>query len=197
MLQAIVPGFSDPVREQQRTFRAVMDALARPAQPVTYVAPLEGQSPLSPVAFAIALTLLDFEVRYHLAPSLKPAAEAITFHTGSVQSDARDQAEFAFVDLRHDALDLAGYAQGDPEYPDRSTTVVAYVSSAAHGRRLLCRGPGLAQETELCLSDLPADFLSQWQANTERAPLGVDLLFVTAEAVIGLPRSTRIIEEAR
>jgi alpha-D-ribose 1-methylphosphonate 5-triphosphate synthase subunit PhnH len=197
MLQAIVPGFADLVRDQQRSFRAVMDALARPARPVAYQSPVAGPAPLSPNAFAIALTLLDFEVRYHLSESLAAAEEAITFHTGSRRVTKADEAEFAFIDLRHDRLDLAGYAQGEPEYPDRSTTIIAFVSSAINGQGFVYRGPGIAAEEHLAIADLPPDFAAQWEANRARAPLGVDLVFVTKDAILGLPRSTRIIEEVR
>jgi alpha-D-ribose 1-methylphosphonate 5-triphosphate synthase subunit PhnH len=197
VVQAIVPGFDDLVRDQQRSFRAVMDALARPARPVAFQSPTSGPAALSPNAFAIALTLLDFEVSYYLSESLAEAEEAITFHTGSCRVTNPDQAEFAFVDLRSDSLNLAAFAQGEPEYPDRSTTVIAFVSSAVNGPRLLCRGPGIATEQHLELADLPADFPAQWGLNRKRAPLGVDLIFVTSDTIVGLPRSTRIIEEER
>lgn len=193
----IAQGFAEPVREQQRTFRAVMDALSRPTAPTPYSSSLGKAGPLQANAYAIALTLLDFEVSYHLAPSLAEAERHLTFQTGSRRVDDAGQAQFAFIDLRHDPLDLAAYAQGEPDYPDRSTTVVALCDGAPESKKLVCRGPGIAASSTLSVPGLPADFVDQWQANGTRAPLGIDLLFVMPEAIIGLPRSTRIFGEAR
>lgn len=193
----IAQGFAEPVRDQQRAFRAVMDALSRPTAPTPYSSPVGEAGPLQANAYAIALTLLDFEVSYHLAPSLTEAEPHLTFQTGSRRVGDATQAQFAFIDLRHDPLDLATYAQGEPDYPDRSTTIVALCDGAREGGKLVCRGAGIAASSTLSVPGLPADFIDQWQANATRAPLGVDLLFVTSEAIIGLPRSTRIYGEAR
>lgn len=190
-------GFPNPVLDQQAAFRAVMQALAEPGCIVPAGAMVGEASPLGPLARAIALSLLDFEVRYHLSPSLAAAECDITFHTGSRLADRADEAEFAFVDCAHDALDLARYAQGTPEYPDRSTTIILKVESLAGGPTLAIDGPGIPGTRELAIPGLPADFIAQWAANAARAPLGVDLLFTTNEAVLGLPRSTRILGEAR
>lgn len=197
MQDVIVSGFSDPVRDQQRAFRAVMDALARPAQPISFASDLAAAGPLVPNAFAIALTLLDFEVRYHLSAGLAAAASHVTFHTGSRETAAPGEAEFAFVDLASDPLDLAAFAQGEPDYPDRSTTIIAIAAGGQGGVTLPCRGPGIAGQAMLTIAGLPDDFVAQWQANSARAPLGVDLVFVTPEAIIGLPRSTRLVGEVR
>lgn len=192
---ALGSGFSDPVRDQQHAFRAVMDALARPATPVTYRAPLVDAGILGANAAGIGLTLLDFEVRYHLAASLALAEGYLTFHTGSARTRDPREAAFAFLDLAKDPLDLASFAQGEPDYPDRSTTIVALVPDLERGPVLRCSGPGIAGQRPLAVSGLPADFVAQWQANAVRSPLGVDLILVADHAVVGLPRSTRIIPE--
>lgn len=190
-------GFQNPVLDQQAAFRAVMQALAEPGRIVPAGAKVGEASPLGPVARAIALSLLDFEVQFHLSPSLMAAESDITFHTGSRLAARPDEAEFAFVDLACDPLDLARFAQGTPEYPDRSTTVILRVESLTEGPALTLAGPGIPGTRSLEIPGLPADFVAQWAANAARSPLGVDLLFVTNEAVLGLPRSTRIIGEAR
>lgn len=190
-------GFPNPVLDQQASFRAVMQALAEPGR-IVQAGALAGEgSPLGPVARAIALSLLDFEVRFSLSSSLADAEGDITFHTGSRLASRLDEAEFAFVDLRQDVLDLGSFAQGTPEYPDRSTTVILRVESLTGGPSLKIRGPGIRGTRELNIPGLPTDFALQWAANAARSPLGVDLIFVTNEAVLGLPRSTRILPEAR
>lgn len=190
-------GFHNPVLDQQAAFRAVMQALAEPGSIVPAGAMAGEDSPLGPVARAIALSLLDFEVKFHLSASLAEAEGDITFHTGARLADRMDDAEFAFVDLAGDALDLARFAQGTPEYPDRSTTIIMKVESLNGGAALTLAGPGIPGTRTLQIPGLPADFPAQWAANAARSPLGVDLIFVTNEAVLGLPRSTRILQEAR
>lgn len=194
---ALLPGFPDPVRDQQRAFRAVMDALARPASPVAYISPLEDGGALGPTAASIGLTLLDFEVRYHLSAGVASSEDFLTFHTGSARTQDPREAAFAFLDLAKDPLDLASYAQGEPDYPDRSTTIVALVPALEGGLVLSCAGPGMAGRRSLAVAGLPADFAAQWRFNAERAPLGVDLVLVTQDAIVGLPRSTRIAPEFR
>ncbi len=92
-------GFPNPVLDQQAAFRAVMLALAEPGRIVPAGALAGEGSPLGPVARAIALSLLDFEVKFHLSPNLSEAEGDITFHTGSRLANRGDDAEFAFVDL--------------------------------------------------------------------------------------------------
>jgi alpha-D-ribose 1-methylphosphonate 5-triphosphate synthase subunit PhnH len=195
--QALAPGFADAVLDQQRAFRAVMDALARPASLVSYISPLRDCGPLGATAAAIGLTLLDFEVRYHLGAHLASAEGFLTFHTGSARTHDPREAAFAFLDLTRDPLDLASFAQGEPDYPDRSTTIVALVGALEGGPVLSGSGPGIPGRRSLAAAGLPADFAAQWQANAARSPLGVDLILVTENAVVGLPRSTRIMPEPR
>jgi alpha-D-ribose 1-methylphosphonate 5-triphosphate synthase subunit PhnH len=47
------------------------------------------------------------------------------------------------------------------------------------------------------VAGLSADFAQQWQANRSAFPLGVDILFATSDAIVGLPRSARLAKEAR
>lgn len=192
----LAAGFADPVREQQRAFRAAMDALARPGRIVPHQSRLQG-APVAANAADLALTLLDFEVRYFLGDSLAGAEEFMTFHTGSVRTRVAGEAEFAFLDLRKDALDLAAFMQGIPEYPDRSTTIIALCATLDAASPLVLRGPGIAGAVPLAIDPLPADFVAQWSANAARAPLGVDMVFVSDAGFVGLPRSARIIGEAR
>ncbi len=136
-------GFQNPVLDQQAAFRAVMQALAEPGR-IVQAGALAGEgSPLGPVARAIALSLLDFEVKFHLSPNLSEAEGDITFHTGSRLADRADDAEFAFVDLASDVLDLGSFAQGTPEYPDRSTTIILKVESLTGGPTFTIAGPGI------------------------------------------------------
>ncbi len=52
----LAPGFADPVHDAQATFRAVMDALARPGLPRPLTPGLTPPAPLTPELAAVALT---------------------------------------------------------------------------------------------------------------------------------------------
>ena len=54
--------------------------------------------------------------------SPRRVGDYLAFHTGAPRAAAPDKAAFALVDLAADGLDLARFAQGTAEYPDRSTT---------------------------------------------------------------------------
>ncbi|MNL73652.1 carbon-phosphorus lyase complex subunit [compost metagenome] len=68
------------------------------------------------------------------------------------------------------------------------------VPSLTGGPTLVLRGPGIRDTQEFSPMGLPGDFVAQWQANREIFPRGVDLLLVAEGQVMGLPRSSRIVE---
>jgi alpha-D-ribose 1-methylphosphonate 5-triphosphate synthase subunit PhnH len=193
----LASGFQEPVFDSQRAFRAVMEALANPGR----VRPMGrelAKAPLPSAAAALALALCDHETPLFLAPSLaarRGVADYLRFHTDAMLVAEPAVAAFALIDLAHDGLDLSAFAQGTPEYPDRSTTVIAMVTSLAEGPALTLSGPGIARTSELRIAGLPGDFANQWRANHIGFPLGVDIIFATPEAIVGLPRSARIVEE--
>ncbi len=87
---------------------------------------------------------------------------------------------------------LHEFAQGDDKYPDRSTTVIVQVSSLTDGPRTIWSGPGVNGSIDVCIDGLPDWFWDDWRRNNESYPLGVDVLFACAGAVIGLPRSIKV-----
>lgn len=195
--RSILPGFGQPVADAQYGFRTAMDALARPAVPMPFTPAL--QAPLMPEMASLALSLLDFEVTFWLSPSLDSVSSVghyLRFHTGSREVANPAAASFAFFDLTAgNRLDLAAFAQGTGEYPDRSTTIVAVCDGFAPLPGLMAEGPGIKDRLPFGFSPMPADFVAQWARNRDSFPLGVDLLFVTSGRLMGLPRSTRILSE--
>ncbi len=184
-------GFQEQVFDSQHAFRAAMDALANPGRILPAGRGLQS-APLSTAAAALVLALCDYETPLFLAPSLTSragVADFLRFHTDAMLVAEPTAAAFAIVDLSFDTLDLSAFSHGTPEYPDRSATVVAIVSSLTDGQPLTFTGPGIAGKAELRIAGLPDDFADQWRANRSGFPLGVDILFATADAMIGLPRS--------
>ena len=64
----------------------------------------------------------------------------------------------------------------------------------ASGWRL--EGPGILGHALFSAAPLPPDFAEQVRVNRGRFPSGVDLFFVTGDAIAALPRSTRLREIA-
>jgi alpha-D-ribose 1-methylphosphonate 5-triphosphate synthase subunit PhnH len=196
MVQAAVlaSGFAEPVFEAQAAFRAAMSALSCPGTVVPLTVDLQPPAPLTSAAAALCLALLDFEVSFYLAPSLAAGdvGAFLRFHTGAREVMDPSDADFAVIDLAHDALDPARFKLGDPAYPDRSTTIIALVAAITPGQGLTLSGPGIQSVTRVEITPLPDAFRADWQRNHQRYPLGVDLVFAAPEAIVGLPRSTRI-----
>ena len=188
-------GFADPAFESQAAFRAILKAIASPGAIETCGKGLAPPPPLAPAAAAVILTLADFETPLWIAPSLAANREAVAylkFHTGVLNAGSPDEAAFALIDLEWDALDLTSFRQDSPEYPDRSTTIVAQTRSLTRRPALRISGPGLRGATEIEFEPMPHDFLAQWRANHSRFPLGVDLILVHGVELAVLPRSVRI-----
>lgn len=188
-------GFSDPVHDAQRSFRAILDALAGPGsihdlplpEALDHVIPAELVSAL--------LTLCDHDTPIWLADGYRrhEVEQFVGFHTGAPLVQAPGAAQFAFAPSTS-LPGLAEFNAGTQEYPDRSTTVVLAVPSLAGGTRLLLSGPGIETHREISPEGLPANFVGQWAANRELFPRGIDLLLVAAGKVMGLPRTVRIEE---
>jgi alpha-D-ribose 1-methylphosphonate 5-triphosphate synthase subunit PhnH len=149
-----------------------------------------------PAMAALALSLLDFEVTFWLAPSLDRDAaigDYLRFHTGSRQVASPFEAGFALVDFTAgDSLDLGAFAQGTAEYPDRSTTAIVRCEGFAPQPGWTAEGPGIAGHVPFGFSPMSAGFAGDWARNRAGFPLGVDLLLVAGGRLMGLPRSTRI-----
>lgn len=191
-------GFPEPVFDAQQTFRAIMEALANPGR----IRRVAAQLPATPVplaAAACALALCDFETSLYLAPSVAEHAtfaDYIRFHTEAVLIADSASAAFAIAKLPDEQIRLSSFAQGLPEYPDRSTTLILIVPALIGGKPLRFVGPGIAREAEIAVAGLPVDFAVQWTANRAAFPLGVDILFACGSEIMGLPRSARLLAES-
>lgn len=189
-------GFQDPVKNSQAVFRSILDALASPG--IVRDMPV-GPAHLGTLGTELASTLLTLtgpETRIGLSDGLKTEAvrNFIAFHTGATVTDTLPEAAFVFI-AEGDALpNLDRCNFGTQDYPDRSATIVMAVSSLTAGPKRVLRGPGIERTENFAVSDLPADFVGQWAENRDLFPRGVDMLFVSNGQVLGLPRSSRMVE---
>lgn len=190
----LLPGLPDPVLDSQRVFRAVLDALARPGHIIPSPVMPEAPRPLTGVAAALALTLLDFETPLWLDADMSAGgvAEYLRFHCGMPLVTSPDEAQFALVTTPATMPALKRFNQGIAEYPERSTTVIVQVSGLTGGRAVTLRGPGIDGEARLAVAGLPDSFWPQWDENRALFPCGVDVIFAGPDGYAALPRSTRV-----
>ncbi|REC57326.1 phosphonate C-P lyase system protein PhnH [Rhodosalinus sediminis] len=185
-MNAVPGGFADPPVEAAQAFRAAMSAMARPGR-IERVGGVAPPAPLSVAAGVLVLTLCDADTPLHLAGRADSEAVRawIAFHTGAPLV-ARGAAAFALGDWAA-LLPLESYAQGVPEYPDRSATLIVETERlASEGARLA--GPGIETEARLDLPDPEA-----LRANHGAFPLGLDFFFTCGDRLAAVPRSTRVL----
>ena len=120
------------------------------------------------------------------------AAQWLRFHTGASITESPSGAAFA-VSLDASGLPaLEMFAAGTAAAPERSTTLLLEVPSLDAGPAVEWRGPGIQDVQSVRIAGLPDGFWLQWQANHAAFPQGVDIVFTCANAVLGLPRTTRV-----
>ena len=187
-------GLSDPVLDSQGVFRALMDAMARPARVTRIRADVAPPLALGAAAGAIACTLIDADTLYWLDPSLdhETLHRWIAFHTGARRADALADAALAFVGMPASMPAFECFAQGSQEYPDRSATLILTVPTLDEDQGWRLSGPGIAGSRAFQVQPLDERFPAEWRSNHAGFPLGVDVLFAARDRVAGLPRSTRL-----
>jgi alpha-D-ribose 1-methylphosphonate 5-triphosphate synthase subunit PhnH len=188
------PGFVDPVLDSQRTFRFILDAMARPGK-VNQLGSLPSPpAPLLPAAAAVCLTLLDLDTPLWL--DAKAAAPQVTdylrFETGCPLAGEPGKAAFALVADPAQMPPLSSFAQGSAEYPDRSATLIIQVASLGNQAGRTLRGPGIKDSVQLEAGGLPDSVWEQLRDNHEIFPLGVDLILTTQNEVACLPRTVQV-----
>jgi alpha-D-ribose 1-methylphosphonate 5-triphosphate synthase subunit PhnH len=185
-------GFADPVQDAQSTFRAVLDAMARPGQLHHAGQNLVAPAPLGRATAAVLLTLVDNETPIWLDPAAAPARDWLAFHCGAAIVASPDKAAFA---LGLSLPDLEALPAGTHESPESAATLILQVRALGTGTRYRLSGPGLRVPAPLAVTGLPDDFVGIWQLNRARYPRGVDLVLCADTTLTALPRSVTI-EEA-
>lgn len=189
-------GFVDKVMAAQSTFRSVMDAMARPGS-VQLIRAVSGvPAPMMRGAAAIALTLFDQDTPVWLDAKLAAAAEVakwIKFHTSAPVIDDPAICSFAVIADPVALPDFDRFALGTGEYPDRSTTIVLQVASLSEGPAYQLSGPGIDGSIVLRAAIGVPDWLDRLALNGKLFPRGVDLVLVSGESIVAVPRTTRLV----
>jgi alpha-D-ribose 1-methylphosphonate 5-triphosphate synthase subunit PhnH len=185
---------ADPGLACQRTFRAVLDAMARPGRVLGVTGPLEAPLPLDPATAAVCLALGDLDTPLWLdAAASRPAVrEYLRFHCGVPIIPAMAGAHLAVVADAWSMPPLEAFEAGDAEAPERSATLILQVEGFQPGTGRRLTGPGIQREVWLDVVGLPGRFWAELEVNHARFPCGVDVILTAGFAVVALPRSTQV-----
>lgn len=185
-------GFADPVGLAQVNFNALMWAMARPGIPHRLEGPVQGPEGLSAAASAVLLTLADMQSAVWLPTKLRDSAAGayVRFHCGARLVTDPHEAAFGIVAAGQHEITIAHFSPGEDAYPDRSTTLIVEVPALTGGPSVRLTGPGIKESVIIAPEGLDAAFWKMWRLNHVSSPLGVDVLLVAGDCVIGLPRST-------
>jgi alpha-D-ribose 1-methylphosphonate 5-triphosphate synthase subunit PhnH len=192
-----LPGFQNPVHDAQRTFRALLDANARPGTPYAIAADITAPVGLTPACAAACLTLLDLDVRVWLQPSFADAVRTwLVFHTGCSLTHQPQKADFALIQDLATLSELSSFSWGTAEQPEASTTLLVQVESLQDGHSVVITGPGILDQRTISPT-LPAHFWDFWAQNHQAYPQGLDVSLFTENAVMGLPRTVKVIRNSQ
>ncbi len=191
--RSVLPGFGDPVGDSQSTFRAVLAALAEPA----IIRTIDAEVPnigLPSASLAILLALADIDTPCWASEEVGAGVrDYLRFHTGVRFVDDPAIASLAVVASLATMAPLDAFAPGTAISPETSATVIVAVKDLTSGAKVLLDGPGFESPRELAPAGFDDARWDEVAANNLRFPAGVDLLIVTGNSVVGLPRSTRVI----
>ncbi|GLQ93147.1 phosphonate C-P lyase system protein PhnH [Dyella acidisoli] len=190
----MLAAFANPVFDSQRTFRELLQAMARPAVPRALPVLPPAPESVAPAAMAILLTLCDAATALWLQQPVGNALEHLRFHTGLRVAQTAKEADFALITAPDAMPSLQSFAQGELRYPDRSTSLIVQVQGFRNEAGVCVAGPGIRDQEMLHIEGLPADFWTQRAALAESFPLGIDMFFVAEQHVLALPRTTRLLE---
>ncbi len=188
-------GLSDKVLSAQSTFRSVMNAMAHPGSVHEVAGTIVAPAPLMRASAVIALTLFDHDTPIWLDRRMSECAEVanwLKFHSGAPVVTKPSLCSFAIVADGRALPDLDSFSFGTSEYPDRSTTVILQVESLTLGRPYELRGPGINGATVLRATVEPKDLFERLAINATLFPRGLDVVLVSDEEIVAIPRTTRL-----
>ena len=188
-------GFADKVLSAQSTFRSVMDAMARPGSVQRIVACAGTPAAMMRGSAAIALTLFDHDTPIWLDPAMSETPDVskwLKFHTSAPVIADSSIASFALIGDPDNLPPLDRFAFGSNEYPDRSTTLILQVESLSQGPAFELRGPGIDGTATLRSSIAPQNLFERLAINATLFPRGVDVVLVHDDAIVAIPRTTRL-----
>lgn len=183
---------------EQSVFRTLLDAASHPGR-AYYLAAAGAGAAKQPAYLAVAQTLLDHEVTFHvLSPDGGSAMADRIFAATKARPASLEIADYVFVNGPGSGGRIRSAKTGTPNHPDRGATVIYVLPASAaapvkNTAGIQLAGPGIpTARVPDCSGLLPAELACIRDLNAEY-PLGVDCFFLgPGGAVMAVPRSTRI-----
>lgn len=194
LTSAPAAGFSDPVQQSQTSFRALLDAMARPGRVASIAADIGCPAGMAPALAAAALTLCDLDTPVWLGPGFDTqiVRDWLRFHTGAPIVVKADAASFALLDAAQPLPSLDIFNLGTDEAPERGATLLVQVESLKGEAAMQWRGPGIKDGIAMPFCGLPKPLWRQRAMLNAAFPRGLDLYLCCSADLVGLPRSTAI-----
>ena len=177
----------DMVFDSQKVYRLILEAMSSPARIVQineYADKLYGDYP---ALLAVAMTLLDNEVSFHVCGN-QPFADEIASLTLAKKADI-ENADFIFTNnpnVIECAIENAKY--GTLADPHKSATVIIQ-NDGKPNCRLTLSGPGINGQIEVAATQVVKDAVAMRDAQQYEYPQGIDLLFISgAGELFAIPR---------
>ena len=189
-------GFADKVLSAQSTFRSVMDSMARPGSVQRIAATSGTPAAMMRGAAAIALTLFDHDTPIWLDAAMSETSDVskwLKFHTSAPVIADPSIASFALIGDPENLPPLDRFAFGSNEYPDRSTTLIIQVESLTEGAVFELRGPGIDGTATVRARIQTHDLFDRLAVNSTLFPRGIDVVLVHDDAIVAIPRTTRLV----
>mgnify|MGYP000131453347 FL=1 len=190
-----LPGFLNPVLGPQQTFRAIIEAMARPGQLIKIKSKLNNIEMLNMASAAVCLTLLDDETPLWTDLSWNcTAVNWFQIHCGCSVVTEPCMAHFALITRPADMPLLDDFKIGDEEHPESAATLIIQVEGFNDPNVKILGGSGIKSTTHFAPAGIPKIFWQQWQLQAALFPLGVDIFFTSNDILAALPRTTQIID---
>ncbi|WP_028925651.1 phosphonate C-P lyase system protein PhnH [Pseudonocardia acaciae] len=177
--------------DAQQTFRAVLDALARPGQvfrlPVDHRLPAALWPTLALADLGTGVCLLDPDRRWAESVRTATSAPAVPLERARLVAALRP--------ITGD--EVRALHRGSAGAPERAALLSVAVESIDGGPRTwLLSGPGVPGVKKIAPAGVPDDLVTARRDAVAGFPAGIDVLLVAPDgAVLGLPRTTRIEED--
>lgn len=188
-------GFADPPRDSQVTFRALMDAMSRPAQPVPLTVACDMPPTLDPVVAAVGLTLLDETTPAWVDRRLidQESIDFLRHHAQVTLAEEPEEAAFVILGCGSDSADvLQRLSRGTRSEPETSATAIVALTNGGEPLDYVAMGPGIENAVVLSLSSASRSLIDAAQLLNADFPLGIELILCIGETLVGLPRTTRL-----
>src|SRR5476649_3030672 len=189
---SLVDSFQNPVADAQYSFRRILRALSEPGVCIQLPA-MQGFGALGSASACVLLTLIDQDTPLWLSASLNDEIlrKNLRFHTGAVLTDNPAAVSFALADPALDSATLLAFPCGDEMSPELATSVIVQLESLSGGVPLRLTGPGIESE-QVITPKLPDAVRNYLLNRPHRFPLGLDFMLTCGDALIALPRTTRV-----